>query len=103
MLLILIKKRTSRFGFFAELIEKNHLTGDRFLAEVLIRKGDWPLELFYPLTVTRSGIHIRDKTLNCWWPDTTIEQQILNYLCTIQKTGEEIILDVTHHCAPTFL
>ena len=94
MLLTLIKKRKTRYGWKAELMETNHLTGDKLLALVHIRFEDWPLPLIYPLNITRSGLHIRGRRLPWTWKTDDIKRTTEGYLCRIQNSREEIFLDV---------
>ena len=100
MLLTLIKMRQTRFGIHAQLIEKNQLWGNRILAELFFHADEFPLELCYPVTIPRSGICLRGKTLQCKWPNATLRKDVFAYLRTIQTTREEIIIDVTHYTAP---
>lgn len=94
MLLTLIKKRKTRYGWQALLIETNHLTGDKLLAQVHIWFEDWPLPLFYPIHITRSGIYIRWRQLRCTWKTKEIKRTTEAYLQGIQKSREEIFLEV---------
>ena len=94
MLLTLTKTRSTRYGWCCELTEVNHLTGNRKLAEVHIRKEDWPLELIYPLHITHSGIYIR-REIACWkWKCKGTKKNVEWYLSEVQKIREEIYLDV---------
>lgn len=94
MLLTLAKKRKTRYGWQALLIDTNHLTGDRLLAQIHIWFCDWPLPLFYPVNITRSGIHIRGKRLKCTWKKAEEKQFTEQYLRCIQKSREEIFIEV---------
>ena len=94
MLLTLIKKRKTRYGWQALLIETNHLTGDKLLAQVHVWFEDWPLSLIYPLHITRSGLYIRSRPLRWKWKDTAVKRQTEAYLRGIQKSREEIFLEV---------
>jgi hypothetical protein len=67
MLLTLIKKQTTRRGIRAVLIEKNHLFGDKRLAEVYIPPDDDMPDLIYPVTITLSGIHLRGHRVRWLW------------------------------------
>ena len=100
MLLTLIKRRKTRFGYQAELIETNHVFGNKSLARLFLCYGSVPLELIYPVSITRSGIYLRNQKADWWWPDPLLEQQVNDYLRTIQAGGEEIYLEITHNNAP---
>ena len=94
MLLTLIKTRKTRYGWQSQLIETNHLTGDKLLAQVHLWFDDWPLPLIYPIHITRSGIHIRDKPLRCTWKKAEDRRATEGYLRRIQKSRVENFLDV---------
>ena len=94
MLLTLRETRKTRYGWCCELTEVNHLTGNRKLAEVHIRKEDWPLELIYPLHITRSGIYIRRERVWWKWKCRRTQKTVEWYLSEVQKIHEEIYLDV---------
>ena len=96
MLLILIKRRQTRYFWHVELIEKNHLSGDKSLAMLKLKTEDMPLELFYLVSIPRSGIHLRGKSLVCRWESAKIRRKVLHYLRTIRHRGEEIYLEVSH-------
>ena len=94
MLLTLIKKRKTRYGWQAHLIETNHLTGDKLLAIVHVCFEDWPLPLIYPLHITQSGLYIRERGLRWTWKNAELKHATEDYLRGIQKSREEIFLDV---------
>ncbi len=96
MLLTLIKKQKTRFGWRAELIETNHLTGNRHLADVHICFEDWPLELIFLVTVPRSGIWIQGRPTDWHWSNAHERQAVEEYLWYVQSIREEIRLEVTH-------
>lgn len=94
MLLTLIKKRKTRYGWQALLIQVDHLMGDKLLARIHIWFNDWPLPLIYPIHITRSGIYIRNRQLRCTWKEAEMKRKTEDYLRDIQKSHEEIFLEV---------
>lgn len=94
MLLTLIKKRTTRRGIRAVLIEKNHLFGDKRLAEVYIPPDDDMPDLIYPVTITLSGIHLRGHRVRWLWKSARQRRSVEAYLREIQSSREEIRLEL---------
>ena len=100
MLLTLIKTHRTRYGWCADLIEVNHLTGNRLLAQVHLEYDEWPLELIYPIHLTQSGIYIRRQRI-CWhWRNKNDRENVEAYLLYVQQIREEIYLDVAEKAHP---
>lgn len=97
MLLKLIKIRPMSTGTLCELWEINVLWGNKLLAEVLIMDEQMPLELIYRLTVTCSGICLQGKPAAWIWASYRMEVIVTDYLLQIQRSREEIRVDV---CRP---
>ena len=97
MLLKLIKIRSYTSGMVCELREKNPILGDKLLAEVLIVHDEIPLELIYRLSVSYSGICLNGIPTKWKWGSNRMEVVVTNYLLGIQRTREEIRIDV---CQP---
>lgn len=95
MLLKLIKTKPFISGTHAEIWEINHYTSDRLLAEVFILNEHLPAEFFYRLTVTISGICIAGKPCGWQWKTPQDEQTLTDYFREIQRTHEEIRIEVT--------
>ena len=100
MLLTLIKTHRTRYGWCADLIEVNHLTGNRFLAKVHVADDEFPLELIYPLHITKSGIYIRRQRIEWYWRNKDDYHKVEAYLLEVQKIREEIYLDVAEKAHP---
>ena len=94
MLLTLIKTRQTRYGIHAVLIETNHIFGDKFLSELYIQQEEDILNLIYRLDITRSGLWIQGKHIDWLWPNRLKKRQVFTYLRTIQKSREEIRIDI---------
>ena len=97
MLLKLIKCRSMHAGTLCELWEVNPLLGDRMLAEVVVSDEQMPLELYYRLSVTYAGLCIQGRPTEWIWTPRTQEVVVTDYLLQIQRSREEIRLDV---CRP---
>ena len=97
MLLKLIKKRPMSSGTLCELWEVNPLLGDRLLAEVIVSDEQMPLELYYRLSVTYSGICIQGHPTEWIWTPRGQEVVVTDYLLQIQRSREEIRIEV---CRP---
>ena len=97
MLLKLIKIRPMNTGTLCELWEVNPILGDRLLAEVIVLDEQMPLELIYRLTVTYSGICLQGHPTKWVWATYRMEAIVTDYLFQIQRTHEEIRIDV---CRP---
>jgi len=95
MLLTLIKTRETRYGVHAVLVETNHIFGDKRLSEVYIPLDELPLELFYRVTIPKSGIWLQGRRTNWLWPNRKRRKSVEMYLQSIQSTREEIRLEVT--------
>jgi hypothetical protein len=67
------------------------------MAHVFVLNEHLPSELFLPLAVTLRGIRIRGRDIGWQWRDPQDEQTLYEYLRTIQRSGEEIYLEV---CVP---
>ena len=96
MLLKLIKTRSYPSGMICELWEKNRIWGDKLLAEVLIVHDEIPQELIYRLSVSYSGICLNGIPTKWKWGSDRMEVVVTNYLLRIQRTREEIRIDVCH-------
>ena len=94
MLLTLIKTRQTRYGIHAVLIETNHIFGDKILSELYIPQDEDVLNLIFRLTITHSGLWIQGKHIDWLWPNRQKKRQVYSYLRSIQKTREEIRIDV---------
>lgn len=94
MLLTLIKKRETRYGVHAVLIETNHLFVDKMLSDVYIPKDEVPLDLFYGVSIPRSGICLKGKRTRWRWPNRAKRKAVEAYLQVIQSTREEIRMEV---------
>lgn len=97
MLLQLIKTRPFISGCHCEILELNPILGNRLLAEVFILNEHLPSELIYPLSVTRSGIHLAGRQCGWQFSRSCEEAEVEDYLRAIQRTREEIRIEV---CAP---
>ena len=97
MLLKLIKIRSFISGCHCQLWIINHETGNRLLAEVFVLNEHMPLELFYRLTVTRSGICFAGRQCGWQWQSEKSEVMVTDYLHTILECREEIRIEV---CQP---
>ena len=84
-------------GTHCELWEINTVTGSRMLCEVYVLYDLLPAELFYRLTINVSGLHIRDRPCGWQWQQPNDEQIVEQYLRTVQRSGEEIFIEV---CLP---
>ena len=84
-------------GTLCELREANFILGDKLLAEVIVLDEQMPLELIYRLSVTYSGICLQGKPTEWVWASHRMEVIVTNYLLQIQRTREEIRIDV---CRP---
>lgn len=97
MLLKLIKIRPQSSGTLCELWEVNPLQGNRLLAEVIVLDEQMPLELIYRITVTLSGICLQGRPTEWVWVSHRVEVVVTDYLLQIQRTREEIRIEV---CRP---
>jgi hypothetical protein len=95
MLLTLIKTKETRYGVHAVLMETNHIFGDKQLAEVYIPIEEIPLDLIYRVNIPRSGIWLQGKKTQWLWPNRETRRTVEVYLQTIEKSREEIRLEVT--------
>jgi len=84
-------------GTYCELVEANSFIGNKHLAYIFVLNEHLPLELIYPLTVTRSAIYIRRREVGWQWPNESIEAKFIEYLCYVHSIREEIYLEV---CRP---
>ena len=84
-------------GTLCELWEMNPIPGDRLLAEVIVLDEQMPLELIYRLSVTYSGICLQGRPTQWVWASYRMEAVVSDYLLQIQRTREEIRIDV---CRP---
>jgi len=84
-------------GTLCELWEINALTGNQLLAQIIVLDEQMPLELFYRLTVTYAGICIHGRPAQWIWASQRMEVLVTNHLLTIQRTREEIRIEV---CRP---
>ena len=84
-------------GTHCELVEAHSFTGNKHLANIFVLNEHLPLELIYPLTVTRSAIYIRRREVGWRWANESLEAEIIEYLCSIRSLREEIYLEV---CTP---
>lgn len=98
MLLQLIKTRPMITGTHCELVEINSVLGNRHLADVFVLNEHLPLELIYPLSVSWRGICIQGKFCAWQWQNCVVERMVTEYLTSIQRTREEIRIEV---CQPT--
>ena len=96
MLLTLIRFRTTRYRCHAVLYERSQWLGNRILGKIAENKQEARLELFYRVTVTKSGICINDQPSKWIWTDKQQKSQTEAYLKHIQHTGEEIRIEYTH-------
>ena len=97
MLLKLIKMHPMSSGTLCELWEKNPILGDKLLAEVIVLDEQMPLELFYRLSVTNSGLCLQGHPTGWVWASYRMEAIVTDYLLQIQRSHEEIRVDV---CQP---
>ena len=95
MLLTLIKTKETRYGVHAVLMETNHIFGDKQLAEVYIPIEEIPLDLIYRVNIPRSGIWLQGKKTQWLWPNRETRRTVEVYLQAIEKSREEIRLEVT--------
>ena len=95
MLLTLIKTKETRYGVHAVLMETNHIFGDKQLAEVYIPIEEIPLDLIYRVNIPQSGIWLQGKKTQWLWPNRETRRTVEVYLQTIEKSREEIRLEVT--------
>ena len=95
MLLTLIKTKETRYGVHAVLMETNHIVGDKQLAEVYIPIEERPLDLIYRVNIPRSGIWLQRKKTQWLWPNRETRRTVEVYLQAIEKSREEIRLEVT--------
>ena len=119
MYLRLIRKPTHTNAVRGTLVEVNSLWGDRVICDTLENRDYLIPEMFYPVSVTmspkfgrlmpligqvpsRSGIRIHRGTrpshsTGCILVATRdVETSLTNYLLQIQRSHEEIRLEVTH-------
>lgn len=94
MLLTLIRTRKTRYGYHAELIEKNHSAGDKPLASLHIPFSEMPLPLCYPVSVPKSGIALRGRHYRWKWKNAGEKHAVEEYLREQIYMREEIILDI---------
>ena len=97
MLLTLIKTKETRFGIHAVLVETNHIFGDKHLANIYIPLDEVPLELIYHVTIPHSGIWLQGKRTRWLWQNRETRREVEAYLRVIQKSREEIRLEVTNY------
>ena len=97
MLLKLIKTRSFISGSHCEIWEINHLSGNRHLGDVFVLNEHLPQELIYRVTVNCRGICIAGKPCGWQWNLPKTERAVTEYLREVQKTGEEIRIDI---CQP---
>ena len=98
MLLKLIKTRQMISGSHCGVWEINHLKGNRLLAEVFVLNEHLPTELFYRVTVTRTGIYFAGRQCGFQWESEQQEMTMTEYLRVVQEIHEEIRIEV---CSPT--
>ena len=94
MLLTLIKTRETRYGVHAVLMERNHIFGDKKLSEVYIPQDEKLLNLVYRVDICKTGLWLQGKRTRWLWPNRDRRKAVETYLLSIQKTREEIRLDV---------
>ena len=94
MLLKLIKTRPMISGVHAELWIKDHVFGDKKLADVFVLNELLPVALIYPIRIVSGRICIRNKPFDWEWDNPKLEEVIVDYLRDIQVSGEEIYLDI---------
>ena len=88
-------RQQKRYGVHAVLMETNHIFGDKQLAEVYIPIEEIPLDLIYRVNIPRSGIWLQGKKTQWLWPNRETRRTVEVYLQTIEKSREEIRLEVT--------
>ena len=81
-------------GAHCGLWESNHFTGSRLLAQVFVLNEHLPPERFFPLTATPSGLYIRGRHCGWQWTDPHDQQRVEDYLRTIQRSHEPILIEV---------
>ena len=84
-------------GTHAEIVEVNSFTGNKHLADIFVLNEHLPLELIYPLTITRTAIFIRGREVGWQWRNELLEAKLMEYLCYVHSLREEIYLEV---CRP---
>ena len=94
MLLTLKKIRETRYGWHCRLEITNHIFGNRRLSDVFVPHDQMPLELIYPVSITRSGIWLRNQHIGWCWPKGRKRKVILR-LRSIQSSREEIRMEIT--------
>jgi len=97
MYLKLIKTRPFITGCHCELLEINHVTGNRHLGDVFVLNEHLPLELIYPLSITHRGIYLQGRHCGWVWDFPKMEKAVNDYLAFVQSTHEEIRVEV---CQP---
>lgn len=96
MLLKLIRNTCAQSTFHCLLVENDPIKGEKPLAKIT-ESADTPmLELFYPLSVTLSGINLRGQPVPWRWKKNETKLAVENYLRQILNSGEEILLEITH-------
>ena len=97
MLLKLIKTRQFISGAHCEVWEINHLTGNKLLAKVFVLNEHLKGELFYRLTIHRTGIFIHGQQCGWQWDNPNKESLVTDYLLSLQAIHEEIRIEI---CVP---
>lgn len=97
MLLKLIKTREMISGAHCEVWEINHLTGNKLLAKVFVLNEHLKGELFYRLTIHRTGIFIHGQQCGWQWDNPNKESLVTDYLLSLQAIHEEIRIEI---CVP---
>ena len=97
MLLKLIKTREMISGAHCEVWKINHFTGNKLLAKVFVLNEHLKGELFYRLTIHRTGIFIHGQQCGWQWDNPNKESLVTDYLLSLQAIHEEIRIEI---CVP---